>query len=548
MNTRTITSTLFLLLLLLCPACFSPEPDESEQEESEQEESQDQLEDELDSLREEDEVDWTFDTHPSEFVEQLPDEVGGFDIPEDIDSSPRYEPNSSDELPEYFDWRDKGVVSAIQNQGECGSCWAFAAASIAESAFAINAEKEVDISEQWLVNCNTEGWGCEGGLLALPYFVNQADICGGVGAVLENQMPYLETRSECTCNQERLNPIPGWVVISTPGRIASTEEIKRAIKENGPIVATINADITFACYSKGIYNRRTVFAIPNHLIVITGWDDRLGSNGIWFLRNSYGLMWGELGTMRIEYGVASVGLFAAGFTQSNSEHPNTGAGDSNKSTTEPANKGSENEGTSQEESNQFNEDSIQSDETGNKPESEGFLDELAILDHRLGYLDDALDSQAEGVLPPTPSGATVDPDDLEIDPAIIKPQDFGILGIWKQINGSSSPDVAPGGYQKSYLLISPSGLLEFVRFYGNRETFKTTTRLDWRISDSTIIIGEDKDLSKHRMKKNLNLTLGSKDLVIVAPSSRLPSKLKWSLKQNSSEKTLSIGSKTWIAC
>ena len=162
--------------------------------------------------------------------------------------------------------------------------------------YAIQDGELKDLSEQWLMNCNIDGWGCVMvGLLALSYFVEQPDSCGEVGAVFETQAPYQESVNSCDCSAARVTPLPYWNVISTPNEMATTDTLKRAIKENGPIVATINADITFACYSKGIYNRKLFFSIPNHLIVLTGWDDSQGSEGVWFLRNSYGPIWGESG-------------------------------------------------------------------------------------------------------------------------------------------------------------------------------------------------------------------------------------------------------------
>ena len=539
---RTIIAQVVYVGLILCSTgCFSPEP---EAEVVEQEDSQEEVQDELEELEREDEDPWTFEVLPSEFIEQLPSEVGGFDIPEDIESLPTFEPTTEDELPEYFDWRDEGVVSSIKDQGDCGACWAFAVASIAESAYAIQSSVEVDVSEQWLVSCNVHGWGCKGGLLALSYFVDQPDSCGGIGAVVESQSPYLGSNSTCNCMETRQKTIPGWAVISSPASVANPDQIKRAIKENGPIVATINADIAFACYSKGIFNRRLVFGLPNHLVVITGWDDRLGSNGIWFLRNSYGPMWGEIGTMRIEYGAASVALFAAGFNSS-------AASTTESSQLNGSNKNNQTgpESTSGNQSDEASSNKPAGDEStisgGEKNDttngmSEGLLDELAILDNRLDYLDDALDGNADGVLPQTPAGATVDSKELEIDPNIIKPKDYGVFGIWKQVKGSNSADVAPGGYQKSYLIISPSGLLEFVRYYGTKGSFETATRLDWRIGESKFIIGEDKELRTDRMKKNLKLQIDSTSVTVTAPTSRLPKELQWALDDGDK---LQIGTK-----
>jgi len=54
------------------------------------------------------------------------------------------------------DWRKKNVVDSIKDQGKCGACWAFSTASCAESAWAIKTGLLYDISEQHLVDCDTE--------------------------------------------------------------------------------------------------------------------------------------------------------------------------------------------------------------------------------------------------------------------------------------------------------------------------------------------------------------------------------------------------------
>jgi len=64
-----------------------------------------------------------------------------------------------------IDWTQKGMVTAIQNQGNCGSCWSFSAAGCIGSRRAIAGYPLVDYSEQQLVDCSTQNNGCSGGIM-----------------------------------------------------------------------------------------------------------------------------------------------------------------------------------------------------------------------------------------------------------------------------------------------------------------------------------------------------------------------------------------------
>jgi C1A family cysteine protease len=72
--------------------------------------------------------------------------------------------NKRDTLPDRIDWRTKGIVRPIQDQGSCGSCWAFSTIDVLESHYALaNNGTLIDLSEQNLVDCVYKRDGCDGG-------------------------------------------------------------------------------------------------------------------------------------------------------------------------------------------------------------------------------------------------------------------------------------------------------------------------------------------------------------------------------------------------
>jgi C1A family cysteine protease len=70
---------------------------------------------------------------------------------------------STVDLPTSVDWRTKGAVNPVKNQGQCGSCWAFSATSAIEGHHAIQQGQLLSLAEQQLVDCDTTCYGCNGG-------------------------------------------------------------------------------------------------------------------------------------------------------------------------------------------------------------------------------------------------------------------------------------------------------------------------------------------------------------------------------------------------
>jgi C1A family cysteine protease/putative hemolysin len=209
------------------------------------------------------------------------------------------------DLPTSFDWRDLDGCSSIKNQGNCGSCWAFGTAAALECNILIKDAVEEDLSEQWLVSCNQEGYGCGGGWWVHDYFQYSTDPCGDAGAVLEADFPYTATNAPCNCPYPHFYFIDGWGFV-TGWEVPPVDMIKQAILDYGPVSVAVIVNNAFHDYTGGVFDDCTT-GDCNHAVALVGWDDTQGSNGVWFLRNSWGPGWGEDGYMKIEYNCSLVG-------------------------------------------------------------------------------------------------------------------------------------------------------------------------------------------------------------------------------------------------
>lgn len=212
--------------------------------------------------------------------------------------------------PATFDWKAQGKLTSVRNQGSCGSCWAFGTVGAMESAILIQSGQSVDLSEQFLISCNNNGWSCNGGWWAHDYHKNTlAKLQSVPGAVLESDMPY--TASDGTCRTIANHPykLTNWYSIAG-NTIPTVDQIKNAITNYGPVAAAVCVGPAFSSYQSGIFSTNETSSCSsgvNHAIVLTGWDDATQS---WVLRNSWGSGWGEAGYMRIKWGISNVGYAA----------------------------------------------------------------------------------------------------------------------------------------------------------------------------------------------------------------------------------------------
>ena len=216
-------------------------------------------------------------------------------------------------LPPTWDWRSQGGCNeiGIRHQGNCGSCWAFATVAPLEYNIKIKDGVTVDLSEQWLVNCNTYGYSCGGG-----WFVHSHhyDTPGkpphkGIGAVYESDCPY--TGKDDTCGGPYPHPyvLDGWAYVGSGSGVPSVDAIKQAIYTYGPVSVAVRADAAFKDYNGGLFETNEGGNV-NHAVTLVGWNDNYQGQGVWILRNSWGTGWGDNGYMYIKYGTSQVGYAA----------------------------------------------------------------------------------------------------------------------------------------------------------------------------------------------------------------------------------------------
>ena len=210
-------------------------------------------------------------------------------------------------LPAAYDARTQGLISPVRDQGNCGSCWAFGTVGVMETAIRRAGGPQTDLSEQFLVSCNKDGWDCDGGWFANKYHFNTLGFNQtGIGAALEADKPYTATNGSCTTPLAHPYRASQWQYVGYSSSIPATDLIKTAIMTYGAVAAAVCVDSGWYRYTGGVYSPTANGCnnSVNHAILLVGWND---ADQSWILRNSWGTSWGETaggserGYMRIKY-------------------------------------------------------------------------------------------------------------------------------------------------------------------------------------------------------------------------------------------------------
>jgi len=258
---------------------------------------------------------WTFTVGPNPATALPLSDLCGAVEPPDWRIDARFDPCTPRmTLPAQFDWRTEVGVLPIRNQLQCGACSAFGALGAMEYAILIRDAWPVDLSEQWLISC-TNAVTCSGGwhYNAFRFLAENGltDPCGHWGAVFEADFPYQESDTvPCGCPYVHPYWIHDWAFVGSQTGVPTVAALKQAIYDHGPITVCVYGNAAFIAYTGGIFNACEDQTI-NHVLVIVGWDDTQGTEGVWILRNSWGPDWGEDGHMLIAYNCSRIGYAAA---------------------------------------------------------------------------------------------------------------------------------------------------------------------------------------------------------------------------------------------
>jgi len=206
-----------------------------------------------------------------------------------------------------YDYRDIGYVTAVKNQGQCGSCWAFAAASAIETAYCRATGQLYELSPQQILDCSGGG-SCGGGYIDWAlYYSTQMPIMG------EGSYPYVGYQTGCRhggggVKMRHLIPLnnPAY----NPGRPVSDDHIGNHIAAYGGLAFGIWGDLVTALsyYRGGILTGCNKQPTYGHAMTLVGWQDYQGNAGwpVWVVKNSWGSGWGEGGYVYFFRGGANV--------------------------------------------------------------------------------------------------------------------------------------------------------------------------------------------------------------------------------------------------
>lgn len=207
-------------------------------------------------------------------------------------------------LPLQVDWRTKGVIGMVRNQGMCGACWAFSTVGTMEAMYAIKTGTLQTLSVQEVIDCARLGNnGCAGGDICLLLdwlYMTQTPV------EKDSEYPLRLTNSACKAKKN----VTGVLVQTfTCNDFVGTEnKILQALALHGPVVVAVNA-LTWQHYLMGVIQDACSGAPAdlNHAVELVGYD--LSADVPYYIvKNSWGEDFGIGGYLKLAIGSNMCGL------------------------------------------------------------------------------------------------------------------------------------------------------------------------------------------------------------------------------------------------
>ncbi|XP_056166986.1 zingipain-1-like [Syzygium oleosum] len=196
-------------------------------------------------------------------------------------------------IPESVDWVKKGAVNPIKNQGRCGSCWSFSVVATVEAITQITSGVLLNLSEQQLIDCATDGnQGCQGGWMdnGFEYIISNKGISS------TSNYPYVGVDGTCDVQAESVAEAKISDYRDVP---PNEDDMLKAVAMQPVSVALDSSGPAFKNYKGGVFTGPCNNNL-DHAVTVVGYGTDDGGIEYWLVRNSWDVLWGENGYMRIQ--------------------------------------------------------------------------------------------------------------------------------------------------------------------------------------------------------------------------------------------------------